>query len=51
MSKVRKGKSFLTTENKARWANEALTVFKSNIFIQNWTQPQGAFNSEASGSV
>lgn len=51
MSKVRKGKSFLTTKNKARWADEALTTFKSNIFVEQWTQPQGAYNGEVSGSV
>lgn len=49
--KCNRGKSFLTYENVARWAAEALGEFVSPIFVENWTLPQGAFATEKAGSV
>lgn len=49
--KVAKGTSFVKPEMKARWADEAMSEFCSPIFVNNWTQPQGAFSSESGGSV
>lgn len=49
--KVKKGVSFLKPEKVERWGNEALTVFKSPIFVENWMLPQGAFIAEKAGSL
>lgn len=51
LEKVRRGKSFLKPEKIERWANEAMQLFVSPIFVENWTLPQGAFASEKAGSV
>lgn len=48
--KVEKGVSFITPENKARWAAEALGQFTSPIFVDSWVVPQGAYSTEGSGS-
>ena len=49
--KVNKGESFLKSEKVERWASEALSVFKSPIFVDEWQLPQGAFVSEKAGSL
>lgn len=49
--KCNRGTSFLTYENVARWACEALGEFTSPIIVENWTLPQGAFVGEKAGSL
>lgn len=49
--KVNKGESFITKENFERWGEEALNKFTSPIFLDTWSEPQGAFSKEKSGSL
>ena len=41
-AKVNKGKSFVTPENKKRWAYEANNKFVSPIIVDTWERPVGA---------
>lgn len=49
--KSAKGVSFLDSENANRWGLEALVEFESPIIVENWVQPQGAFNRELAGAA
>jgi 3'-phosphoadenosine 5'-phosphosulfate sulfotransferase (PAPS reductase)/FAD synthetase len=49
--KVNKGKSFIKPDKLNRWKDEILGEFTSPIFIENWQLPQGAYKTEASGSI
>lgn len=49
--KVRRGKSFIKPDKLERWKDEILGKFTSPIFVENWQLPQGAYASEASGSL
>lgn len=49
-AKILNGISFITPQAKERWTNEALGEFTSDIIVENWVLPQGAFNTEATGA-
>ena len=49
--KVAKGTSFLTPQNKEKWAAQALGQFTAPIYNSNWKTPQGAYSTHRAGSV
>lgn len=49
--KVRKGRSFIPPDKLERWKDEAMGKFISDIFVNTWVQPAGAFGQEESGAV
>lgn len=48
---VAKGSSFIAPQNLTRWGSEAIGMFISPIFVDNWILPAGANSVEASGSL
>jgi hypothetical protein len=49
-AKVLKGVSFIHVAAKQRWLKEALGEFTSDIIVETWQLPAGAFSVEASGA-
>lgn len=49
-ARVEQGVSFIPEEAKKRWLKEALGEFVSNIIIDNWKLPAGAFSMDTAGA-